>query len=426
MMTGGAATEPARNPLNAFQRLMRDWNEIHPYNAVTIVKIAGAPDVARLRAAARRAHEALGIDGFPLPYEVRQSDEPSGCDLAALGRHATRELNRGFDDEATFPARLWMLPRAGYHYIGQTFQHSVGDAYFLNSVLCRVLAGYLDVDVPAALTVTDPDCPTIRRAFASSIGPHRWCTFGGRMIGELLRARRCHRPAYGDQSDLSARVRFPLLPDDLLERLRTAARGLGVTVNEIILAALAEAIALNTPERLTDLRRRELALMAIVDLRPLRPELLMDKMGLYLSYFTVFCTGDDAQFSNLLPEIHRQSANAKATRSHLKAAMELQLAVTLWPRIPREQRIGYFSRCRPIVAGLSNMRLRDDWLAGGLDRRLLGCWWAASPGPMAPLAVLVTTSNGRLTCSLSSRASGFRPDVVDAIETQFVSRLAGL
>lgn len=381
-------------------------------------------------------HDALGIsrlvshdrwfevDGGPSEPIVEEMPRHSRDDFTALADRATFELNRRFAPGG-FPVRLFVLPRAEYHYIGRTYQHWVGDAYSMNSLLARVIAEYLGIDAPASLGATARRCPSFREAFAGVMGPHRWCVRAAELAGELVRFRRCHRPSYGRESDLSVRVRFPTVPDDALTRLTAAARRSGVTVNEVVLAALAEAIALQTPERVGD-HRRDLALTSVVNVRPLRPAALNDRMGLYLAYFTVMCRGDNARFEDLLSQVHAQSAKAKAGTTYLKAGIELQIAAALWPHIRAERRIEFFSHRKPAAGAVTNIRVPEAWLAGELGEATGGWWRAASAGPMTPLAVSVTTAGKQFTCGIASRASGYAPDAVAKIAAQFVERLGTL
>ncbi len=404
---------------------------------MTIVKVAGVADLDRLRRATATVHETLGISrivphdgsfdvhGGPFSPLVEAADAAGGDDLAVLADRATFELNRPFGADRSFPIRLFVLPRAGYHYIGRTYRHWVGDAYSMNSLLCRVLAAYLDVDAPRDLGATNPQCPTFRRTFATAVRPDRWCAYAAGTVTELLRFRRCHRASQGDPTDISAHVRFPAWPEDILLRIDAAARRFDVTINDVVLAALAEAIAMSTPERVTD-RRRDLALAAIVDLRPLKAQQLMDRMGLYLGYFNVICPAEHHEFEQILRTVHAQSAGAKARKTFLKAGLELQIAASLWPWIPAERRATYFSRHKPLAGAVTNIRVRDSWLAGELGESLGGWWRAASTGPMAPLAVSITTAAGRLTCGITSRSSGFAADAVESIVARFGERLAAL
>src|SRR5206468_2586211 len=105
-------------------------------------------------------------------------------DLTALADRATIELNRPFAPGAAFPVRLFVLRRPGHHYVGRTYRHWIGDDHFMNSLLCRVLAGYLGVPPASSLDGSNRRCPALGREFVSALGPFRWCTRAGDMVGE--------------------------------------------------------------------------------------------------------------------------------------------------------------------------------------------------------------------------------------------------
>jgi hypothetical protein len=46
--------------INVFQRLARQWDQVHPYNAAQVLKIAGVPPVVELHGA---WHDALNDMG---------------------------------------------------------------------------------------------------------------------------------------------------------------------------------------------------------------------------------------------------------------------------------------------------------------------------------------------------------------------------
>jgi len=48
-------------PYNAFQKIMRLWDEVHPYNAAQVMKLEGAADFDRLNSHWRQTLSTLGI-----------------------------------------------------------------------------------------------------------------------------------------------------------------------------------------------------------------------------------------------------------------------------------------------------------------------------------------------------------------------------
>ena len=414
------------------------WAGVHPYNGITIVRVEGPADVARLRRVAAGVHEELGISrltSHDRTYELASggADVPveTVCatgtdDLESLAVRATGELNRPFDDGPSLPVRLFVLQRHGYHYIGRTYQHWIGDASSMNALLCRVLASYLEVDPPAALNAEDRTCPPFRRVFSNAAGPFGWCRQAAAIVGQLIRFRRCHAPRFGNQTDFTNRARFLTFPGETLPRLIDASRRLGVTVHDLLLAALAEGVALATPERLADMRRRDLAFTTIVDLRRMQPDRLAGRMGLYLSYFNVLCSAGDSGFDELLRSIHTQTVGAKSRRAHLAGLLELQLAGLLWPRIPVADRVAFFSHRRPVAGAVTDVRIRPEWLAGRFGRAVTGWWRVAPTGPFVPLALTATRAGDRLTCCLTTRSSGYTNEAIETIGRAFLDRLCAL
>src|SRR5687767_8930403 len=55
------AAPPTTAPLHVFQRLLLQWDDLHPYNAGQVLKIAGPADTARLTDAWEHTLANLGL-----------------------------------------------------------------------------------------------------------------------------------------------------------------------------------------------------------------------------------------------------------------------------------------------------------------------------------------------------------------------------
>ena len=71
--------------LNAFQRVMLQWSELHPYNAAHTYRLSGPLSLQSLQQAIRDAfdHNGLGVaeidpDGVWYRHEADDSPHPSG------------------------------------------------------------------------------------------------------------------------------------------------------------------------------------------------------------------------------------------------------------------------------------------------------------------------------------------------------------
>jgi hypothetical protein len=74
-------------PLNVFQRLIRRWEEVHPYNAAQVLKVSTLPELKRIERAWSDAMETSGlgrvqVDGTIFRHEQLNgelTDTPCAC-----------------------------------------------------------------------------------------------------------------------------------------------------------------------------------------------------------------------------------------------------------------------------------------------------------------------------------------------------------
>ena len=69
-------------PLNVFQRIMRLWDEVHPYNAAQVLHIEGTPDIEKIVAAWNQTLSAMGlgqvcIEGGRFRHELLNGHAPA-------------------------------------------------------------------------------------------------------------------------------------------------------------------------------------------------------------------------------------------------------------------------------------------------------------------------------------------------------------
>ena len=94
--------------LNVFQRLVRQWDTVHPYNAAQVLRIAGQPDLLALRRAWHATLATLGlgpvrVTGDTFHFEavngnVAKYAVPVVAPGLSLCEHISAELNRSFDE----------------------------------------------------------------------------------------------------------------------------------------------------------------------------------------------------------------------------------------------------------------------------------------------------------------------------------------
>ena len=192
--------------LNAFQRVMRHWGELHPYNATHTYKIAGPLRLQSLEEAIAHTytHNGLGLievlpDGLSYHYE---SDPNPAVEVLSAGEdaessledHLSRELNRPFERPRCQPLRFGVMeigPDA--HYVTVTYDHWTADSVAARLILQRVLGRYCGLEIPENERPLDLYPGTYREVFSHRLGGARLGAAAVRTLGQWLHDRSAAR-----------------------------------------------------------------------------------------------------------------------------------------------------------------------------------------------------------------------------------------
>ena len=202
--------------LNAFQRMMYHWSELHPYNATHTCNIAGPLDAEKLLDAIRETYLLNGIglthihpDGLTFRHEADSSPEvqvlSGGKDAdGCLTDFTTRELNGPFERPTFRPMRFSVIDAGPQnHFVSLTYDHWIGDGMAARLVLRHVLGRYCDLPIPENNEPLD-------------LYPARYRTiFGNRLRGLKLGLATVRMLRHWNRNRKAWQVRF-----DALERER--------------------------------------------------------------------------------------------------------------------------------------------------------------------------------------------------------------
>src|SRR5260370_37691858 len=128
--------------LNSFQKAMLQWNELHPYNAVHVVRIPQSLDISRLTKVINSTLKVLGLRHLTINSRkgiYRYYDETFDCAIRIIdGRESSRgrlqteierQLNTRFVLDAPFcPFRFFVVPEGDSFFLGNVYFHAVADA----------------------------------------------------------------------------------------------------------------------------------------------------------------------------------------------------------------------------------------------------------------------------------------------------------
>ena len=427
-----AVSTGASAPFNIFQRLVRQWDQLHPYNAAQAVKVSGAPDIAELARQWHQALDCLGIgcvrvNGRGYYHECMNGQAsthsvgrlPEGT---TLSQHISAELNRPFDHHDPVPFRPFVIQENGAYWMGLVYQHWVADSASIRMLLRE---WFVRVHDPAAalnrpLRVADA-------GYWKLFGPERahWRLVEGVLSSfrwgiRFRRVRRIEGKRFGN---FATQLHVRELDEGLIESLRPAARAFGATVNDVFLAAIAQACNHHVPAQRTS-RRQDLALGTIVDLRPYVSDDLSDVFGLFLGFTSVICRpGALEDWDTLLHSISAQSAQHKASGVPQASIVRMLAGLAAGRFLEREKVIGFYRKRVPLAGGISNVNLTGTW-ASQYHPSIVQDYVRVSPtGPMMPLVFTATTLCKRLNLALSYRQAIVPDCRAELIMTEVTDRL---
>lgn len=428
-------TMPAR--LNTFQRTMLHWNDLHPYNAVHVVRIPQALDPEPLTHAINGTLEATGLtnlvlnrsqgiycyQGGPMRTEIKLVST-GGNAQAALAAEIEDQLNRGFTYDGTFnPFRFFIVPEAGGFFLGVVYFHAVADAESLVHLLKRIVDAYRETKPAAASGL---EIHPQRRDNLLLRRPWLCMRKLAGLPAQIRNLRSSYRVAYRDASDGHIGFTFLSLPSDELRQLITVAKSRNVTVNDLLLALLMKCLCPLATGRKESSKRRKLSVGCIVNTRK---DLALDSprtFGLFLGSFVVTHeVPEDIGVVELAGEIQRQTAAIKQQQLYLGAGLELAIANRLLSFYSTERRKKLYQKHYPLWGGLTNMNLNTLW-AQSEGKPATDYFRAVSTGPVTPLVLSVTTVGDRMNVGLTCRTTVFSAAAMATMKDNFLQLVRSL
>ncbi|HEV7301860.1 MAG TPA: hypothetical protein VGN72_21165 [Tepidisphaeraceae bacterium] len=436
-MPQGDAIHPAPPsrlaPLNIFQYLARQWDNIHPYNAAQTLEINGVPDLNQINDAWTDTLAAIGLGrvrltscghfGFEvLNGEMRDYPVRRVPAATSLTEFLTAEINRPFADPGEPPFRAFVRQGEGSYHLGVVYQHWTADSVSVQGILRELFYRLYD---PSRVRQSPQRIQDT--GYWGMYGPRhgRWKLdenlFG--LARRYFRYRRVRKVQSAGLTDPAVRIHMQTAPADLIDGLRAAGSAAGVKVHDIIVAALAEACAQHVPTQFRK-RRRDLAVGSIIDLRPLSRTDLTDVFGLYLGFTGIIVhEGDLAYWPRLLKSVATQNRHHKNLGIPQTSLAWMLAARLIGQFVPRERLWHFYRKEMPLSGGLSNMNLSKSW-ATAYAPNLIRDYIRVSPtGPLAPLAVATTTFAGTFRAGVTYRSSLIDDGRAGQFLETFISRL---
>ena len=403
-------------PRNDFQALMRNWTALGPYNAIHLVRLAGAANPERWREAAATPVSQLGFAALG-PVEKK---------TPGLAETVRAELNRpcaGNDP----PLRFFVIDEPdGTHWFGLTFNHWIADSQSIRFLMRRIFANYMEPGSAAAL----PPMRHCDTPFDVLFGKANRFSSALEGLQKYLRHRRAFRAGIPDPLDFTAGFQFVRLPGGLIDRIRETAKTNGCSVNDVFVAAAAQTMGRLTAAERAGKRRRlfsparnQVAISVVSDIRPFSREPLDEVFGFYLSYYTALASAPELEtLAGLSARISTQTKAAKSMGRTLLFFHGFKIANAWWNACRKPwQRALMFHKAVPVLGAVSNVNLTDSWI--GREGRVLEYVRVSPAGPLAPVVFTLTTLGNRLTLCVTHRTTIFSNKQAAAIAEEIAGRL---
>ena len=420
-----------RARLNSFQKTMLQWNDLHAYNAVHVVRIAGGVNLLRLRGAIDGSLESRGLthltldrrqdsfayEGGPVASEIRIIS-PDADSTRALETEIARQLNTAFEPLGRFnPFRFFVVPDEEEFLLGLVYFHPVADAESIVHLLKRMVDDYLS---PAALRVTDPVERYPGRFDNLLLSPRM---LAGKIcaLPALIRnlGRACRLP-YRDAGDLNNGFIFFSLKAEWFRSLAASSKSWDVTLNDLFLALLLKSMSFLQPERAQASRRRRITIGCIVNKRK---DLALDSrrtFGLFLGSFLVSHeVPEGISLMDLARDVWCQTRDIKEKKLYLTTALEMGIARIATALTSSAGCKKLYPKNYPLWGGITNMNLNSLWDEAGRTRPP-DYFRAVSTGPVTPFVVSITTANDSINVGITYRSTVFSRPQVERVKVEFL------
>jgi hypothetical protein len=417
-------------PLNIFQKLMRRWEAVHPYNAAQVMKIIGSADLDRWSNAWRDMLIASNLGRIALQGDRYRFEQLNGHMAAYTVRtpavdletYLSTEINRPFADPHEPPFRPFIIQQDGFFYAGMVYQHWLADSCSIRTLMHEWFVRIYD---PGKARARPIRISTI--GYWDSVGPGRGDWPMLQSILDLsrrhIRMRRVQKIESTALDNHNTAFKLVEVEPGLIDRLRDAAHQRDVKINDIFLAALVQACALHIPMQRRK-KRHDVAVGSVVDLRPWCPEHLKKAFGVYLGFTNVICQPTELiDFDRTLQAVSRQTRLQKTTGVAPQSLMWMTGALCVGSFSKPAELYHFYRKELPLAGGLSNVDLSRTWPAEYHPGPLLDYIRVSPTGPMTPLAVTTTTLGDQFHIGLTYRVGLISPDRAGQIAAAFVAVL---
>lgn len=398
------------------QAMMFRWEQKQPVNAVQVAWLQDSFRPSEIQSAATRVlQRLLRSKSGRGPDEKGDFAELFDFQHAAIvgdwvGRiqsAVTDELNTPYlPGRPVFRVSAFDLPKQG-QFLLLGYRHAIADARSISLLLNEMTHSLTSPEAQApryAATINDQ---SLSELFPEE---YRWSAVPGvvwHAVTELWKSLWCRKLEASDPADL--RMEFRLHQLSLpLATLKAQCRHYGVTLNDLILAAMMEWFAREFPGRKS--LRNHLAAATLVDLSGRAPESQPYAFGQFLTSFAARAPiTAELPFDQIVRLVAHQTQACKRISPLLHSARGFELMAREWDLVPLVRRPTHLPAAFPLFGGISNVNLPA--VIGETNDSLRNYFRGTCVTNLLPMMLSITTV--RDSCSLTTT---YRPAIYTAAQ----------
>jgi hypothetical protein len=408
---------------NTFQRVMLQWNELNPYNAVNVVRISCALDFERLQKAINGTLQACGLTGLTLNRKngnfhyhgaaVRCEIKIIAAGESSLSVEIERQVNTAFPAEENFnPFRFFVAPEQNSFTLGLIYFHAIADDGAVMILLKDIVDAYFGKNSSSPPELYPPRHDQLLQHHPILLA-RKLATIPS-LVGDM---RNSSRPHCRDSHNLENGFEFFSLKPETLKSLLKTSKSWDVKLNDLFLAILLKSFSPLADAQ--SARRKKISIGCVVNTRNEIGMRDSRTFGLFLGLFTVSHeVPNGIGLKNLAIEIRRQTLAVKQKRLYLGTPLEMVLARLLPPWLSPARQEKLFRQNFPLWGGITNMNLNSLWQPD--EKRPLEYFRAVSTGPAVPLVLSVTTFNNFVNIGVTFRKSVYSAVQIERIKNDFL------
>jgi NRPS condensation-like uncharacterized protein len=444
--------------LNSFQKLMKSWTALGPYNAAQAMCISGIPDVGRWRSAIHTTIKSVGLGSPRITGDSVEFESVAEIKLRIAGQNLATEIEHEINlpfASGEIPLRFTLVTETDRYWLLVVYDHWLADSWSIRQLMHMFSAHYAGAGGAPNLRTTTMD---FHSTFRRRLGWMPGLTGVTTAMRQYSRHKHVWRLYISDRMNFSIRILIRPFPDGLIERLAAKAKKHNCTINDLFLAAAAAALGRHILTRY-DIRQGRwpfiksgMGMGTIVDVRAQADHPLDDVFGLYLSFFTLVLKKPEARpFVEVIDEVARHTRRFKSRDDGVKSYCAIDVAWMLWRLYDKLRHASnlfhgnnfiyracnrgitriqadFFRRSNNVLAGISNVNLTGSWMHPGPSAApsplpVVDYLRISPAGPLLPMVFALTTLGSKMSLCFTWRKTTLDSTQVETLLTDFMNVL---